>query len=298
MALLTVKDLTKEYNGTKAADQISFHVNAGEIAALIGENGAGKTTILNCLQGSIKPTAGNIFYKSDSLLTKGCLKNEFGFLIQTNFFEYMNAYDNLDILLRLFGENSRRENEKKIMQALKLVGLEEKRNRYVKTFSFGMKQRLGLAQAFINTPNFLVLDEPFVGLDPIGKKILKKIIIDMAKENKAGILFSSHDLEDVSEICDKIIMLKKGKIVYNDKFRIKKLYCIKMERESEAVIISKNYEAVKQSCESIICSDFKKFQEIYQYTSEMGFKMKDIEIRENSLYEFFERSDKIEAIRD
>lgn len=288
MALLDIKKLTKKYGNFTAIDNVSFQVNAGEIVALIGENGAGKTTILNCLAGSISVTEGCITYKAQSLLKKDSLRDEFGFLIQANFFEYMNAYDNLDILFRLSGQHKRRENEKEIMSLLHIVGLENKKNEFVKTFSFGMKQRLGLSQALINNPHFLVLDEPFVGLDPQGKKILKKVILEKAKKEKAGILFSSHDLEDVLEICDRVVMLKKGEKIYDDVFQTRKRYILCMEQKTDAKKLAANGKDIKQDQNNIICQDYENFQKEYRVALEEGMGVRDIEIEKDSLYQFFE----------
>lgn len=287
MVLLEIEQLTKKYKNITAVDSISLHVNSGEIVALIGENGAGKSTILNCLEGSISLTEGTITYKSKPLSEKNSLHNELGFLNQANFFDYMNAYDNLEILLQLTGNNNKEQNQLKIMNLLQLVGLQKKYNKYVKTFSYGMKQRLGLAQALIQNPLFLVLDEPFIGLDPIGKKILKKIITEKAKKEKGGILFSSHDLEDVIEICDRVIMLKKGKIVYDDVFQTTKHYVIHLEQEIEAVNIVKKQENVQQRHNCIFCSSYEVFHEVYLLALNEKIHIKDIEIQEDSLYQLF-----------
>lgn len=295
MALLEVRQLTKKYKELTAVNQVSFQVNAGEVVALIGENGAGKTTILNCLEGSIFTTEGDICYQGRSLLKCGSLRNEFGFLIQANFFEYLNAYDNLDILLRLSGRRDKKENNRRIMKLLQLVGLEAKKNSYVLTFSFGMKQRLGLAQALLNEPHFLVLDEPFVGLDPIGKNVLKAVIRDKARKEGAGILFSSHDLEDVIEICDRVIMLQKGKIIYDDVFHPLKQYVIYLQQAKAA----KGTGSIAGACrkaDQVICTSFEAFQREYQIALMKGRNIVDIDIQVDSLYEFFEGGCRYEHI--
>lgn len=114
-----------------------------------------------------------------------------------------------------------------------MVGLEHVKRKRVKTYSFGMKQRLGLAQAIINAQSFIMLDEPFIGLDPIGKDIVKKAILKKAREENYGILFSSHDLEDVAEICDRIVMIDNGVCVYNDIINHEQEYRIYLEELSK-----------------------------------------------------------------
>lgn len=287
MSLLDVNQLTKKYGEFTAVDHVSFRVNAGEIVALIGSNGAGKTSMMKCLSGSISVTEGWISYRTKSLLKDRSLRNEFGFLIQANFFEYLNAYDNLDILLRLYGRHGK-ENKLEVMRLLNLVGLEDKKNKYVKTFSFGMKQRLGLAQALIYDPHFLVLDEPFVGLDPVGKNILKKVILDKAKKEEAGILFSSHDLEDVTDICDRVIMLKKGKIIYDDVFQAAKRYRVLLLDDSDTGKLENRSDGTKIINGTVIFDNFGSFQRGYQEMKEKGIRIKDIETQEDNLYQFFE----------
>ena len=142
-------------------------------------------------------------------------------MIEPTFIPYLNAHDNLDILLKTSGINDGGED---IDELLTEVGLKNKTREKTRAYSFGMKQRLGLAQALLNKPQFLILDEPFVGLDPIGKEIFKNIIIQKAREEKVGILFSSHDLEDVEEICDRIVLIDGGEKKFDGVMEYTKTY--------------------------------------------------------------------------
>lgn len=292
MPLLEVKELRKNYGKFCAADKVSFEVNTGEIVALIGENGAGKTTILNCVAGNIFPDSGNVIYKNQTLLKENSLLNEFGILIQAEFYDYLNAYDNLKLLLQVAGRTDIYGIDREVNELLSLVGLTSKKEKYVKTFSFGMKQRMGLAQALLNDPQFLILDEPFVGLDPIGKDMLKKVILMKAKQNKAGILFSSHDLEDVIEICDRIVMMDKGSVVYDNVFIPEKKYVL--EVNGITGLLKAELEAhFDNKCEiseyKIIFSDIEIFEYISEIIKNNKLHITGINIEENTLYDFFKK---------
>ncbi len=293
MSVFTVTDLSKNYKNKCALDHISFKINQGEIVALIGKNGAGKTTLLNCIAGNITPNTGDVNYKGSNLLCEDSLLNEFGILIQASFFDYLNAFDNLVLLMEASGVRDKVKMKEKVSQTLDLVGLSEKKYAYVKSFSFGMKQRLGLAQALLHEPQFMILDEPFVGLDPLGKEILKEVIIQKARVEKAGVLFSSHDLFDVGEICDRIIMLDEGKKVFDDIFLYAKTYSIKLSQPINNNIKSTLLDLYR---ERIQCTeDSIKFEETALLNGILAFLVSkniiiaDVQIKENSLYDYFKK---------
>lgn len=285
MPLLEIRNLSKSYKNVDALKKMNFCVNAGEIVALLGENGAGKTTLLNSIAGKIYPTEGDIIYKGETLLQKESRLNEFGILIEPTFIPYMNAYDNLSILLKTTGVKNVKN---QIDDLLKLVGLEYKKKEKTKAFSFGMRQRLGLAQALLNNPNFLILDEPFVGLDPSGKKIFKKIIIQKAREEKVGILFSSHNLEDVEEICDRIVLIDNGKKKYDGAVEYDKKYILKCDNN-----IDEDTKVILSNCNiknnHIIVDQAEDLGSIFFRLSEVGIKVIDLKIKQKSLYDFFEK---------
>ncbi len=266
MSLLEIKNLKKKYGEFEALKGVSFQVNAGEIVALLGKNGAGKTTLLNCIAGNIFPTGGDILYKGETLLKNESRLNEFGVLIEPTFIPYMNAHDNLDMLLKTAGENHAGD---KIDDLLKAVGLEKKTRERTRAYSFGMKQRLGLAQALLHDPRFLILDEPFVGLDPIGKQIFKDIIIQKAREEKIGILFSSHDLEDVEEICDRIVLIDAGEKKFDGIMEYTKKYVVYCDSNPDNTIIAENVE------------------DLVKVLRDPSIKVSDLEIERKSLYDLF-----------
>ncbi len=213
MPLLSISGLTKNYGEKQALQDISFSVQQGEIVGLIGKNGAGKTTILKSIGNMLGYSAGSIRYQGQEIARNPQVTREFGILIECAFLDYVNAYDNMRILGMADDRYHGRDLEQRIDDALRLVGLYDVRKKKVKAYSFGMKQRLGLAQAIMSAEGFLMLDEPFIGLDPLGKEVVKDAILQKAKGG-FGILFSSHDLPDVAEICDRVVMINEGKCLY------------------------------------------------------------------------------------
>lgn len=210
MSLLEVSKLRKSYSEKEVLHDVSFKVNPGEVVGLIGRNGAGKTTILKSISGLMTYNSGNIFYKGIDINKNPKIIKEFGILIECAFLDYISAYDNLKVLG--WANNGVVDGEllKRMEDVLRLVDLYEVRKKKTKAYSFGMKQRLGLAQAILTAKGFLMLDEPFIGLDPVGKEVVKNVIMKKAREENLGILFSSHDLPDVADICDRVIMLEDG----------------------------------------------------------------------------------------
>ena len=281
--MLEVKSLCKKYKNKIAIDGVSFSVNAGEIVALIGANGAGKTTIMNSIAGIIHSTSGDIYYKERDLLKNPNLLSEFGILINATFIDYLNVEENLKLLMQ--ATNLRRLDTKDIETVLTMVGLENVRKKKVKSFSFGMKQRLGLAQALLSDIKFLMLDEPFVGLDPLGKEIFKNTIVEMAHTEKKGVLFSSHDLKDVEDICDRIVMIKDGKVVFDDVFSKKKRILLTLNEHISGVETLKKMN-VKIVNNNIIIDDIRLLGPIVSELSKYS-EIIDIKIQENNLIDLF-----------
>ncbi len=185
----------------------------------------------------------------------------------------MNAHDNLDILLKITGIY---DGEEHIDELLAEVGLKNKTREKTRAYSFGMKQRLGLAQALLNKPQFLILDEPFVGLDPIGKEIFKNIIIQKAREEKVGILFSSHDLEDVEEICDRIVLIDGGEKKFDGVMEYTKTYIAEYVSSDDG-----------NKTEKLETEDQDEFMEILLNLRSSGVKIINLDIQKSSLYDLF-----------
>lgn len=236
MRTLQVEELTKSYGDKKALDNFSMQIKEGEIVGLVGRNGAGKTTLLNCIAGNIFPNAGSICFENENLLYKGEVRKNFGILIQPSFFDYMNTYDNLKLLQNAVGIWDKKLIRKRTDEVLKMVGLENKGRTYVKSFSFGMKQRLGFAQALLNGDKFMILDEPFVGLDINGREMVKKYIKKIVKEKQIGVIFSDHNLDEVRSLCERVIVIRNGKKIYDSGLEEESWYEIKVESIDETLM--------------------------------------------------------------
>lgn len=223
--LLQVQNVTKQYGDKVALNDFSMDICPGEIVALIGENGAGKTTLLNIICGYSKPSAGQVRYKGENIVANPLITREFGVLIEPQFLDYISAEENL----RLLSQLTNQKQDTRIKELLEKTELYSSRKKKVKEFSFGMKQRLGLCQCLLTEVGFLILDEPFVGLDPIGKELFKQTILDMAHKQNVPVLFSSHDLDDVDEICDRVVMISKGNKRLDKPLEHKQTYTVKIE---------------------------------------------------------------------
>lgn len=223
--LLQVQNVTKRYGDKIALNDFSMDICPGEIVALIGENEAGKTTLLNTICGYIRPSAGQVQYKGENIIEKPLTIREFGILIEPQFLDYISAEENLRLLSQLVN----RKQDTRIKELLEKTELYSNRKKKVKEFSFGMKQRLGLCQCLLTEVSFLILDEPFVGLDPIGKEIFKQTIMDIAHKQNVPVLFSSHDLDDVDEICDRLVMISNGNKQLDHPLEHKQTYTVKIE---------------------------------------------------------------------
>lgn len=236
MSALQVNGLTKSYGEKKALDNFSMHISEGEIVGLVGRNGAGKTTLLNCIAGNIFPDAGSIFFDKYNLLKESEIRKDFGILIQPSFLDYMNTYDNLRLLQNAVGIWDEKIIRKQSDEVLKMVGLENKGKTYVRSFSFGMKQRLGFAQALLNGHKFMILDEPFVGLDINGREMVKEHIRKIVKEKQIGVIFSDHNLDEVRSLCERVIVIKDGEKVYDKGLEEESLYEIIVQNISKEFV--------------------------------------------------------------
>src|SRR3954471_5793724 len=216
-AILKIKDLRVEYRsreskgGVKEALKgLNLSVEQGEVFGFLGPNGAGKTTTMNVLLGFVQPTSGWAkIYGLDATDTRS--RQTLGYLPElTYYYKYLTGRELLRFYAKLF-EIPSGEAEKRIENLLALVEMTEAANKPIRTYSKGMQQRVGLAQALINNPKLLVLDEPTSGLDPIGRMKVRQIIQRLKNEGKT-VFFSSHELGEVETVCDRVAILYQGEL--------------------------------------------------------------------------------------
>jgi ABC-2 type transport system ATP-binding protein len=203
---LQVQDLALSYSNQRIIKGIDFVVNEGKITALIGPNGAGKSSTFRVLAGLVAPDSGKVFLDEKQLKNFNVLRNHCGYLLETaDFYPYLSGKKNLELFIGLTNLKAN------ALDLLEKVGLGQAANKKVQHYSRGMKQRLGLAQVLIDNPSFLILDEPFNGLDPEVKEQILQLLVDLKKQGK-GILVSTHLLEDIELIADDFILLNQGKV--------------------------------------------------------------------------------------
>jgi ABC-2 type transport system ATP-binding protein len=215
--ILETKNLRVEYRAQKknagkklAVKDLNLSVRAGEVFGFLGPNGAGKTTTMNVLLGFVNASAGAAFLFGVNV-REPIARRRIGYLPElTYYYKFLTAEELLRFYARVFAIPSS-ETEKRIDALLKLVELESARKRPIKTYSKGMQQRVGLAQALINNPDLLILDEPTSGLDPIGRMKVREIIQRLKDEGKT-VFFSSHELGEVETICDRVAIINQGEL--------------------------------------------------------------------------------------
>jgi len=211
MALtINVTHLSKKFNDTYAVNDLSFTVSEGDIYGFLGQNGAGKSTTIRMLLTLIQPSSGNIeiFGKKLSISRSEILKQVGAVIEKPDLYKYLSAYENLSIFAKM---SDIKVSKKLLMDQLKMVGLEDRAKDNVRTFSQGMKQRLGIAVALVHNPALIILDEPTNGLDPQGIADIRNLILRLSREMGKTILISSHLLSEIELIANRMIIIHKGK---------------------------------------------------------------------------------------
>lgn len=213
---IEVKNVSKKIGKRTILDNVSFDVYEGDICGFIGPNGAGKTTMIRLITNLISATEGEAFIdgvnvekdRQNALLKLGAIVEE------PIFFPYMSGRKNLENLAILNPDMSKAEQREKVEEVLKIVDLQDRGDDKVKTYSLGMKQRIGIAQALLNNPEVIILDEPANGLDPIGMRTLRNLIFKLQKEKNITFFISSHLLDELQQLCNRFIVINKGKIIW------------------------------------------------------------------------------------
>ncbi len=212
--VIEIKDLTKVYDDKCVVDHLNLTIYEGEVFGLLGPNGAGKSTTILMLLGLTEPTAGSVRINGiDATYNPVEVKRRVGYLPEdVGFYDNMTGIQNL-IYTALLNGFSYDESEKKATQLLQKVGLWEEAHKKVGKYSRGMRQRLGLADVLIKNPSVIILDEPTLGIDPSGMKDFLNLIISLSKEDKITVLFSSHHLHQVQQVCDRVGIFVGGKLI-------------------------------------------------------------------------------------
>ncbi len=211
---LVVDRLSKQYKNKIAVDRVSLRLQPG-VYGLLGANGAGKTTLMRMICGILKPTSGTVSFDHKDVTTEE-YRAELGYLPQD--FGYYPEFTGQDFLLYMAALKglSKPYAKRKVKELLELVALQDVAKKKIKTYSGGMKQRLGVAQVLLNEPKLLVLDEPTAGLDPKERVRFRNLIAELGKENI--VLLSTHIVSDIEHIADKVLLMKDGQLIYQGKW--------------------------------------------------------------------------------
>lgn len=210
--MLKVQNITKKFAGKDALKGVSFEVDRGEIYGLLGHNGAGKSTTLGIILSMVAAGSGEVFIGDISVRKKPqeALRKVGSIFEAPAFYDYMSGWDNLKVLVGLSG----RFDKAAAREVVERVGLEDRIHSKVGAYSHGMRQRLALAQALLPEPEILLLDEPTDGLDPEGIKWFRDFILGLREERGITVLFNSHLLSEVEQMCDRVAIIRAGELVY------------------------------------------------------------------------------------
>lgn len=242
--IIEIKNLSKRFKSLWAVNNLNLNVYKGDIFGFLGPNGAGKSTTIRMLLSLIYPTTGTVkIFEKDLFKNRIKILQRIGAIVEKpDMYGYLSARRNLEILAKL----SRYEiTYNRIMEILEIVGLKDRANSKVKTFSSGMKQRLGIAQALIHDPELIILDEPTTGLDPHGMKEIRELILSLKRDFGKTIFLSSHLLFEVQAIATRMIIINKGKTVVEgsveELLRPKELeLSISVNDKEKAIDVAKN----------------------------------------------------------
>src|SRR5690554_4304763 len=207
--ILTISNLTKKFGSLTAVDHLSFTIEKGNVYGILGPNGSGKSTTLGIVLNVVNKTSGEFSWFNGSLSTHDALKKVGAIIERPNFYPYMTAKQNLELVCRI-----KEVPFDKIAEKLELVGLLDRQNSKFSGFSLGMKQRLAIASALLNDPEILILDEPTNGLDPQGIRQIREIITQIAGMGTT-ILLASHLLDEVEKVCSHVVIIRKGEMLYS-----------------------------------------------------------------------------------
>ncbi|MFB5677189.1 ABC transporter ATP-binding protein [Paenibacillus terreus] len=294
-AVIRTQGLTKRYGSHTPVDHVNLTVRQGEIYGFLGRNGAGKTTTIQMLTGLVKPTSGQIEIFGDSLFAnpKKVLRRIGSMIEVPGFYENLTAAENLQINARIMGIHKKNA----IAEALEITGLQHETGKVVGNYSLGMKQRLGIARALLHYPELLILDEPTNGLDPIGIKEMRRLILHLAQERDITIFISSHILSEMEQLADRLGIIHGGKLLEEltmDELRSmnRKYVELQVSDDNRAVLLLEehlgitDYE-VQDGGVIRVYSHLDRISEINRELVRQGIDVMKLALSEDKLEEYF-----------
>ena len=296
MEVLTIKNLTKKYGKTEVLKKVNMRIQESEIYGLIEKNGAGKTTLIKTILGLTEVTDGEINFWGKPCSNDLEIYSRIGASMDfQGFYPELSAYENLKVFANIRGIT--RKNA--IEETLEKVGLENQKDKKYKQFSLGMKKRLGLANAIIHEPEFVILDEPTNGLDPIGISDFRKYLMKISKEQQTTVMISSHLLSEISLMADKIGILNEGKLIVEKSIeeiqKANRMYMkiLVTNVELTCAVFEKNfgikdYEVIDR--EQIYIYEFQiDRKELSKELAKHGVGIMEMKIEEENLEDYFRK---------
>ena len=247
MKVLEVKNIDKFFGKKQILKDISFDIEEGEILGFVGPNGSGKTTTIKIILGLQKASSGEVYINGDNIKEnfENAIRKVGAIVESPDMYMYLSGLDNLKLVANYYNIS-----HDKIDSIVEFVGLKDRIKDTVSKYSLGMRQRLGIAQAILNKPNLLIVDEPTNGLDPSGIIEFRKMLKELAKKEKMSIFISSHNLAEIENICDKVLLINEGEIVSldvlhekndKDKYKLELNSTKKLENKENIEIIDENF---------------------------------------------------------
>ena len=289
--ILKITNLNKIFNRKlHAVKNVSFEIKKGNVYGILGPNGSGKSTTLGIVLNVVNKTSGEFEWFEGKTSTHDALKKVGAIIERPNFYPYMSAKENLELVCKIKGTSFAKVDEK-----LELVGLLERKNDKFKTFSLGMKQRLAIASALLNDPEILILDEPTNGLDPQGIRQIRDIIRIIASQGTT-ILLASHLLDEVEKVCSHVVVLQKGVMLYqgsvHNMIENNSFFELKSANIQQLKEVLQNYASVEKLIEEegrllVYMKQEIAAQEINSYLFERNIVLEHLVKRKNSLEEQF-----------
>jgi len=288
--ILTIENLTKKFGKLTAVDNLSFSIEKGNVYGILGPNGSGKSTTLGIVLNVVNKTSGSFSWFGGDVSTHNALKKVGAIIERPNFYPYMTAKQNLELVCKIKGVATTQ-----VQKTLDTVGLLDRQDDTFKGFSLGMKQRLAIASALLNTPEILILDEPTNGLDPQGIHQIREIIQKIASEGTT-ILLASHLLDEVEKVCTHVVVLSKGKSLYvgrveqmNASFGFVTLQCSDMPGLKKVLEESTSFENIKQDAAYLIANLTQEMDaaKLNAFLFEKGITLSHLVQRKESLEEKF-----------
>ncbi|MFR9275482.1 ABC transporter ATP-binding protein [Finegoldia magna] len=283
--ILEINNLRKSYKDALILDDVNFSLKPKEIVGLVGANGAGKTTLMKTILGFIFKDSGEVKFLNDASYSNNYeLMSKISFLVDTRLYENLTAKENIKLQILYRNLKNEKEAWDRANYLLELVGLKDVKKK-VSDYSFGMKQRLSLTLALLGDVKLLILDEPFVGLDPIGINGVKKFIKEIVEKEEIALLISSHQMNEIDELCDRFLFLENKKI-RNHNLNKEKMYVIEISNKTPNLEINDKNIVLKDN--KILVSDKNQLNKTFKILADKNIEIKDILIESDSINKLFD----------